>query len=171
MVIGTTGLQPADHATIDIAAVDIPILQATNMSLGVTLLTKLVGDIAATLGDDYDIELVESHHRHKKDAPSGTANTLVESILGATGKPKSAVIVGRHGDEAVRERGQIGVHSMRMGDEVGKHTVCFATTGERIELTHTATNRDTFAQGALTAARWLADQKPGRYTMRDVLGL
>jgi 4-hydroxy-tetrahydrodipicolinate reductase len=171
MVIGTTGLQAADHATIDVASADIPILQATNMSLGVTLLTRLVGEVAKLLGDDYDIELVEAHHRLKKDAPSGTANTLLESILAATGKTQQHVIYGHHGDEAVRKRGQIGAHSLRMGDEIGRHTVYFASDGERLELTHRATNRDTFARGALVAARWLASQKPGRYTMRDVLSM
>lgn len=171
MVIGTTGLQAADHATIDIASSDIPILQATNMSLGVTLLTRLVGEVAKVLGDDYDIELVEAHHRHKKDAPSGTAKSMLDSILAATGKTQNDITHGHHGDDAVRQRGQIGAHSLRMGDEVGRHTVYFATDGERLELTHLATNRDTFARGALAAARWLASQKPGRYTMRDVLGL
>jgi 4-hydroxy-tetrahydrodipicolinate reductase len=171
MLIGTTGLQSADHATIDQASRDIPVLQAPNMSLGVALLFKIAGEVAKTLGDDYDIEIVEAHHRFKKDAPSGTAEGLADAILKSTGKKKDALIYGRHGDEATRQRGQIGMHSLRVGDEVGTHTACFAALGERLELTHVATNRDTFVHGALRAAVWLAQQKPGRYAIADVLGL
>jgi 4-hydroxy-tetrahydrodipicolinate reductase len=171
MVIGTTGLHRADHAAIDVAAEVIPILQAPNMSLGMNLLIKMVGEVAARLGDDYDIEVMEAHHRFKKDAPSGSAMGLVESILKATGKDHSALAFGRRGDEAVRTRGQIGMHSLRVGDEVGLHTVEFGAIGERLELTHRATNRDTFVHGALRASAWLAGQKAGRYTVADVLGL
>jgi 4-hydroxy-tetrahydrodipicolinate reductase len=171
MVMGTTGLQQQDHAAIDIAAEHIPILQAPNMSLGVNLLFKIAGEVARTLGDDYDIEIVEGHHRFKKDAPSGTALGLADAILKATNKTRDALLFDRHGNEATRERGEIGMHALRIGDEVGRHTAYFAALGERLELTHVATNRDTFAHGALRAAKWLAGQKPGRYTVADMLGL
>ena len=170
MVIGTTGLAEQDHAAIDRASADIPILQAPNMSLGVNLLFKIAGEVARLLGDDYDIEIVEGHHRFKKDAPSGTALGIADAILKSTGKSRDALLFDRHGDEALRQRGQIGMHSLRIGDEVGRHTAYFAALGERLELTHVATSRDTFAHGALRAAKWLANQKPGRYSMRDVLG-
>lgn len=171
MVIGTTGLQPSDHALIDEAAKDVAVLQAPNMSLGVNLLFRIAGEVAKVLGDDYDIEIVEGHHRFKKDAPSGTAMGLAEAILRATGKSKDALAYDRHGDDVVRKRGEIGMHALRIGDEVGKHTAYFAALGERLELTHVATNRDTFAHGALRAAKWLAGRKAGRYGMADVLGL
>src|SRR5690349_2061782 len=171
MVIGTTGLQPSDHATIDQAAVDIPILQAPNMSLGVNVLFKIAGEVAKLLGDDYDIEIIEAHHRFKKDAPSGTAMGLADAILKATGKGSDALSFDRHGEEAVRKRGEIGMHALRVGDEIGRHEAYFAALGERLELTHVATNRDTFVHGALRAAKWLAGQKPGRYTVADVLEL
>ncbi len=171
MVIGTTGLQPSDHATIDQAAGDIPILRAPNMSLGVNVLFKIAGEVAKLLGEDYDIEIIEAHHRFKKDAPSGTALGLADAILKATGKARDALSFDRHGDEAVRKRGEIGMHALRVGDEVGRHTAYFAALGERLELTHVATNRDTFAHGALRAARWLAGQKPGRYSIASMLGL
>jgi 4-hydroxy-tetrahydrodipicolinate reductase len=171
MVVGTTGLAPADHASIDQAAGDIAVLQAPNMSLGVNLLFKVAGEVAKRLGDAYDIEIVEGHHRFKKDAPSGTAMGLAEAILKATGKNPECLKFDRHGDEVTRKPGEIGMHALRMGDEVGKHTVYFAALGERLELGHVATNRDTFVHGALRAAKWLAGQKPGRYTIADVLGL
>ena len=171
MVVGTTGLHATDHEVIDLAARDIAVLQAPNMSLGVNLLFKIAGEVAKVLGDDYDIEIVEGHHRFKKDAPSGTAMGLAEAILKATGKAKDALNYDRHGDDVVRQRGQIGMHALRIGDEVGRHTAYFAALGERLELTHVATNRDTFVHGALRAAKWLAGQKPGRYAIADVLGL
>lgn len=171
MVIGTTGLQDADHAAIERAATDIPVLQAPNMSLGVNVLFKVAGEVAKMLGDDYDKEIVEGHHRFKKDAPSGTAASLAEAILKAMGKGRESLVYDRHGDDVVRKRGEIGMHSLRIGDEVGRHTAYFAALGERLELTHVATNRDTFAHGALRAARWLATQKPGRYAVADMLGL
>jgi 4-hydroxy-tetrahydrodipicolinate reductase len=171
MLIGTTGLQWADLAAIDQAAAEVAILQAPNMSLGVAVLNRIAAQVARQLGDDYDIEIVEGHHRFKKDAPSGTAAGLADAILKATGKGNDALEFGRKGDESVRQRGKIGMHSLRMGDEVGKHTAFFAALGERLELTHVATSRDTFAHGALRAAKWLSAQKPGRYTIGDVLGL
>jgi len=171
MVIGTTGLQSTDHDAIDQAATDIPVLQAPNMSLGVNLLFKVAAEVAKRLGDGYDIEIVEGHHRFKKDAPSGTAMGLADAILNATGKSRKSLVYDRHGDDAMRKPGEIGMHALRIGDEVGRHTAYFAALGERLELTHVATNRDTFAHGALRAAKWLAGQKPGRYTMADLLGL
>lgn len=171
MVIGTTGLRDEDHAAIDKAARDIAILQASNMSLGVNVLLRVAAQVAAALGEDYDIEIVELHHRFKKDAPSGTALSLADSILKATGRTRDALVHGRHGDDVVRKPGQIGMHALRIGDEVGKHTISYGNLGERVELTHTATNRDTFVRGALRAAKWLAGRKPGRYTMAEVLGL
>lgn len=171
MAIGTTGLQPPDHATIDQAAADIPILQAPNMSLGVNLLFKIAAEVASAMGAECDIEIVEGHHRFKKDAPSGTAMGIADAILKATGKTREALLFDRHGEDAPRKPGEIGMHALRIGDEIGRHTAYFAALGERLELTHVATNRDTFAHGALRAARWLASQKPGRYSMANLLGL
>jgi len=171
MVIGTTGLKEKDHAAIDVAAAHIPILQAPNMSLGVNVLLKLAADLAKRLGEDYDIEIVEAHHRFKKDAPSGTALALADVMLKATGKTRKSLIHGRQGEDVERQSGQIGIHSVRQGDEVGTHAVSFAALGERIELRHVATNRDTFVLGALRAAKWLKGQRPGRYTIADVMGL
>lgn len=169
MVIGTTGLKDKDHAAIDVASSHVAILQAPNMSVGVNVLLKLAAQAAASLGEDYDIEIVEGHHRFKKDAPSGTALALADAILKAIGKSRKVLAYGRHGDDAQRQSGQVGIHSLRMGDDVGKHTVYFAALGERVELGHVATNRDTFALGALRAAKWLRGSKAGRYSMWDVL--
>jgi len=171
MVIGTTGLKDKDHAAIDVASEHIPILQAPNMSVGVNLLLKLAAQAAESLGEDYDIEIVEGHHRFKKDAPSGTALALADAVLKGIGKTRKALVHGRQGDDIPRQPGQVGMHSMRMGDEVGRHTVYFAALGDRLELGHVATNRDTFVMGALRAAKWLNGKKPGRYSMMDVLGL
>lgn len=172
MVVGTTGLTDEDHRLIDEAAGSIAVLQAPNMSLGVNLLFALAGQVAKQLGDDYDIEITETHHRYKKDAPSGTALGIAEAICGATGKDMNAdVVYDRHGDDVPRERGQIGVHALRLGDVVGRHTASFATLGEELQLTHIASSRDVFARGALTAAKWLAGKSAGRYGMADVLGL
>jgi len=172
LVVGTTGLTPDDEALLDGLAGEVPVLQAPNMSLGVNLLFALVGEVASRLGDDYDIEIVETHHRFKKDAPSGTAMGIARSICAATGKSlDSDVVHGRHGDDTTRQRGQIGMHALRSGDVVGRHTASFGTLGEELAISHTATNRDVFVQGALRAAGWLAQQKPGRYGMKDVLGL
>jgi 4-hydroxy-tetrahydrodipicolinate reductase len=171
MVIGTTGLQASDHATIDQAAADIAVLQAPNMSLGVNLLFKIAADVARRLGDDYDVEIVEAHHRFKKDAPSGTAMGLADAILKGSGKSRDALVFDRHADDAARKAGEVAMHSLRIGDEVGRHTAYFAALGERLELTHVATNRDTFVHGALRAAKWIAGRKAGRYSMGDVLGI
>ncbi|MCX5658491.1 MAG: 4-hydroxy-tetrahydrodipicolinate reductase [Planctomycetota bacterium] len=172
LVIGTTGLTPQDHAAIDAAGATIPVLQAPNMSLGVNLLFALAAQVAKKLGDDYDIEIVEGHHRFKKDSPSGTALGIAQAICDATGKDiDKDVVHGRHGDDTTRKRGEIGMHALRLGDVVGDHTVSFGALGERLELTHLASSRDVFARGALQAAKWLAGKPAGRYRMADVLGL
>ncbi len=172
MVIGTTGLNAADHALIDEAAKSIPILQAANTSVGVNVLLATVAQCARQLGDAYDIEIVEAHHNQKKDSPSGTALLLAQAICEATGRDIDSTLVhGRHGGDTLRKAGTIGMHAVRMGDVVGEHTVYFAAQGERIEVKHTASTRDTFARGALRAAEYVVGKKPGRYTMRDVLGL
>lgn len=170
-VIGTTGLDDDDHAAIDDAAKSVAIVQAPNMSLGVNLLFALAARAARQLGDDYDIEIVEAHHRFKADAPSGTALGIAQAICDATGKDmKTDLKHGRAGQDP-RQPGQIGMHAVRIGDSVGEHTAYFAALGERLELKHVATSRDTFVRGALRAAAWLADKAAGRYTMADVLGL
>jgi 4-hydroxy-tetrahydrodipicolinate reductase len=137
----------------------------------VTVLCKLVAEAARLLGDAYDVEVLEAHHRYKKDAPSGTAEMIASSALEALKRAKSELRYGRHGGDAPRTEKEVGMHSMRLGDEIGLHTAYFGGLGERLELTHKATSRDTFVHGALRAARWLAAQKPGRYTIGDVLGM
>lgn len=169
-VIGTTGLSQKEMDDITAASNKIPILQANNTSVGVNWLVGMLGTMANQLGSDYEIEIVEMHHNKKKDAPSGTALTLAEAICTATGRDmRTDVIYGRHGDETPRQHGQIGIHAVRMGDVVGEHTVYFSTGGERVEVRHVATNRDTFARGALRAAAYLFGKPAGRYTMRHVL--
>ena len=170
LLIGTTGLTDHEKAALARASHKIPILVAPNMSIGVNLLFKLAGQIAAALGEEYDIEIVETHHRFKKDAPSGTALRLAEEIAGATGRDAARDAVhGRHGAYVERKRGEIGIHAVRAGDIVGDHTVIFSTLGERIELTHRAHTRDTFVRGAIRAARFLAGKPAGVYSMSDVL--
>ena len=172
MIIGTTGLTPADHDLINAAAATTAILQATNTSLGVNVLLGIAAQVAKQLGEPYDIEIVEAHHNLKKDSPSGTALSLAESICQATGRNLDESLVhGRAGTDTLRKKGTIGMHAVRMGDVVGEHTIYYATPGERIELRHVATNRDTFVRGALRAAAFIAKQKPGRYSMANVLGL
>lgn len=172
LVIGTTGLTAEDHALIDEAARTIPILQAANMSLGVNLLLGLAAQVAQRLGDDYDIEIVESHHRMKADAPSGTALAIAQAVCEATGKSmKDDLVHGRLGAHVPRQRGEIGMHAVRSGDIVGKHTISFGAIGEELSLTHVASTRDVFARGALRAAKWLVGKPAGRYSMKDVLGL
>ena len=172
MVIGTTGHSEADKAKIVALSSKIPIVLATNFSTGVNTLFWLTRKAAEILGPDFDLEVVEMHHRLKKDAPSGTATTLVE-ILADVRKLqlKEALRHGREGIVGERTAAEIGMHSIRGGDVVGDHTVIFATNGERVELTHKASSRETFANGALRAAQWIVKQKPGLYNMQDVLGL
>lgn len=172
IVIGTTGHTPDQLALIDAAASEIPVLKTANMSVGVNLLFKLAAQVAAALGDDYDVEIVESHHRFKADAPSGTAIALRDAIVQATGRdPEADVIYGRHGQTGQRPPRQIGMHALRLGDTVGEHEIHFGNLGETLILKHSAHTRDTFAQGALRAAAWLADKPAGRYDMHNVLGI
>ena len=172
LVMGTTGLGEAERARIEEAAAKIPVIYGTNMSVGMNVLFGLVGRVAAMLGAEYDVEIVEEHHRFKKDAPSGSALTLAERICDATEREfPGALVDGRSGGDALRKRGQIGMHAVRAGDIVGVHSVVFGTLGETVTLNHRAGNRDTFVRGALRAAKWLAGKKPGSYSMADVLGI
>ena len=172
IVIGTTGLTPRHHAAIDAAAERIAVLQTGNTSLGVTLLGLLVREAAARLGADWDIEIVESHHRHKVDAPSGTALLLGEAAAAGRDSTLAELRVdGRAGLVGARSEGTIGFASVRGGSVIGDHDVIFAGEGERIELMHRADDRIIFAKGAVQAALWIADQPAGRYRMGDVLGL
>ncbi|HEX6210390.1 MAG TPA: 4-hydroxy-tetrahydrodipicolinate reductase, partial [Methylomirabilota bacterium] len=171
-VIGTTGFSPAQRAEIEALGRRAAIMQAPNMSVAVTLAFKLLPIMARALGDDYDVEITEIHHRFKKDAPSGTAVRMAELVAEALGRDLGAVgVYGRQGLPGERTPKEIGVMSLRSGDVVGEHTVSFGSLGERLELTHRAHSRDTFARGALRAARWVAGRPPGLYSMADVLGL
>ena len=172
IVIGTTGFSAEEKQRITSQAAKIPMVLATNFSTGVNTLFWLTRKAAEILGPDFDLEVVEMHHRLKKDAPSGTATTLLE-ILGDVRKVQleEALRHGRKGIVGERSRSEIGIHAVRGGDVVGDHTVIYANVGERVELTHKASSRDTFANGALRAAGWLVQQKPGLYDMQDVLGL
>ncbi len=172
LVLGTTGLSNQQREKIKPVSQKTPIVYATNMSVGMNALFSLVGKVANMLGEEYDIEIVEQHHRFKKDAPSGSALTLAENICNATGRDfPDALTHGRSGKDALRQKGTIGMHALRAGDIVGKHEVTFATLGETVSLSHTAHSRDTFARGALRAAEWLVGKKPGLYSMADVLGM
>jgi len=172
LVMGTTGLAAGQLAKIEAASEKIPIIYGTNMSVGMNVLFSLVGKVASMLGDDYDIEIIEHHHRFKKDAPSGSALTLAENICKATDKKfPDCLVHGRSGKEALRVKGTIGMHAIRAGDITGIHSVTFSTLGETITLNHTAHNRDNFARGALRAAKWLAGKKAGMYSMADVLSI
>ncbi|WP_349256972.1 4-hydroxy-tetrahydrodipicolinate reductase [Salinisphaera sp.] len=172
MVIGTTGYSREQQGEIDTAAGEIAVVQAPNYSAGVNLSLDLVRRAAAALGDDFDIEIIEAHHRHKVDAPSGTALKLGEVAAGATGRNlDDCAVYAREGHTGARQRKTIGFSTIRGGDIVGEHTVLFAGEGERIEITHKASSRQTFAGGAMRAAVWAAEQDPGRYDMNDVLGL
>jgi 4-hydroxy-tetrahydrodipicolinate reductase len=172
IVIGTTGHDDTETFEIRKLAEKIPMVWASNYSTGVNTLFWLTRKAAEILGADFDLEVVEMHHRLKRDAPSGTAKSLAE-ILAEVRKLQynEAARHGRHGIVGERTQSEIGVHSIRGGDVVGDHTVIFANTGERVELTHKASSRDTFANGALRAAAWVVNQKPGLYDMQDVLGL
>ncbi len=171
MVIGTTGMTESQLAEVADAAADIPIVHAANMSVGVNVLLKIVAEVARALGEDYDIEVCETHHRFKKDAPSGTAIALAKAICQATGKEYAEVAVLGRGGQCPRKPGEIGMHALRVGDTVGEHTVHFGNLGETITVGHSAHTRDTFARGALRAAQWIADKPSGLYTMQDVLEL
>lgn len=173
IVIGTTGLDDAELAELDGYGERVPMVFAPNMSVGVNLTLKLLETAAKALGDEgYDIEVIESHHRHKVDAPSGTALKMGEVMADALERPlKEYGVFERVGQCGPRTDKEIGFATVRAGDIVGEHTVMFATEGERIEITHKASSRMTFAKGAVRAARWVADRDNGRYAMQDVLGL
>ena len=170
-VIGTTGLTPEEQARVDACAGAIPVVQAANYSLGVNLLLELVSRAAAVLGPKYDIEISEMHHRHKKDAPSGTALMLGRAAAEGRGVSLDDVAVyGRHGLVGERPEGEIAFHALRGGSVVGDHAVVFAGDVERVEIVHKAQGREAFASGALRAAAWARSKAPGMYDMRDVLG-
>ncbi|MFI8745276.1 4-hydroxy-tetrahydrodipicolinate reductase [Pseudomonas sp. NPDC077186] len=172
MVIGTTGFTPEEKQQLSEAAKQIPIVFAANFSVGVNLCLKLLDTAARVLGDDVDIEIIEAHHRHKVDAPSGTALRMGEVVADALGRDLQKVAVyGREGQTGARARETIGFATVRAGDVVGDHTVLFAADGERVEITHKASSRMTFAKGAVRSALWLQGRAPALYDMQDVLGL
>jgi len=172
LVIGTTGLDAAGVEAIRSASSRIPIVFAPNMSLGMNVMFKVVADVARALGAGYDVEIIEAHHRQKNDAPSGTALALGRVLADAVKHRLDEVAVyARHGDVGPRSTGEIGIQTIRAGDIVGDHTVLFGGLGERLEITHRASSRDTFARGALRAAQWLSGKPAGLYDMQDVLGL
>jgi len=172
MVIGTTGFSDDALKVIDQASSDIPIVFAPNMSVGVNLTLKLLETTAKVIGADSNIEIVEAHHRHKVDAPSGTALKMGEVIANALGRDLSeCAVYGREGKEGPRDRQTIGFSSIRGGDVVGEHTVTFFMEGERVEITHKASSRMTYANGAVKASHWLTNQPNGLYSMQDVLDL
>ena len=172
MVIGTTGLSDENKARLQEASSDIGIVFAPNMSVGVNLCLKLLDLAARVMGDEVDIEIVEAHHRHKVDAPSGTALRMGEVVADALGRDlKTCAVYGREGHTGERDRGIIGFETIRAGDIVGEHTVMFADIGERVEITHKASSRMTFANGAARAAGWIMARGKGLYDMQDVLGL
>ena len=172
MVIGTTGFTAEQRSSITTAGEDTAIVFAPNMSVGVNLCFKLLDIAARVLGDEVDVEIIEAHHRHKVDAPSGTALRMGEVVAAALGRDLAEVAVyGRQGQTGARERRTIGFETIRAGDVVGEHSVWFAGDGERVEVTHKASSRMTFAKGAVRAAGWLKDQERGLFDMQDVLGL
>ncbi|GGW75702.1 4-hydroxy-tetrahydrodipicolinate reductase [Alteromonas halophila] len=172
VVIGTTGLSPAQVALLDEAAQHIPLVFAANYSVGVNLMLSLVRQAASALDDDTDIEIIEAHHRYKQDAPSGTALAIGEAIAGELGRDLSDCgVFSREGKMPARDQKQIGFATVRGGDIVGEHTALFADLGERLEITHKASSRLTFAKGAVRAAKWVQNKAPGRYDMINVLGL
>ncbi len=171
-VVGTTGFEPAQRERIAALAKNMPVVLAPNMSVGVNLCFKLIDLAASVLGDEVDVEIIEVHHRHKVDAPSGTAVRMGEIVAAALGRDLARTAVyGREGRTGERKRDTIGFETVRAGDIVGEHTVMFAGTGERVEIVHRASSRLNFARGALRAARWLKDRDNGLYDMQDVLGL
>ncbi len=172
IIIGTTGLTDKEAEVVKKVSEKVPVVWAPNMSLGVNLLFAMAEKAASTLGLSYDVEIVEMHHKHKKDAPSGTALRLAEQVAaGRLQQLDKVANYGRHGDVGERQVGEIGIHAVRGGDVVGDHTVIFAIEGERVELSHKASSRDAFAMGAMQAAKWLENRPAGLYDMQDVLGL
>lgn len=172
LVVGTTGFDAEQRMALEGVAAQVPLLVAPNMSIGVNLTFKVLDMVAQALGDDYDVEVIEAHHRNKVDAPSGTALRMGEVVAEALDRDLEAnAVYGREGRTGVRDRQTIGFETIRAGDIVGEHTVMFAGAGERVEIGHKASSRMTFASGAMRAARWVAGQSPGWYDMQDVLGL
>jgi 4-hydroxy-tetrahydrodipicolinate reductase len=172
MVIGTTGFSRDDMQEMEGTMGNIPCVMASNMSTGVNVLLRVLQDIAKVLGDEYDMEIIEAHHRLKKDAPSGTALKMAQALADATNRSLDEVAVyARKGLVGERTKKEIGIQTIRAGDIVGEHTVIFGGLGERIEITHKASSRDTFARGALRAALWVSGKPAGIYDMQDVLGL
>ena len=172
LVSGTTGLTAEQLKKMDEASQKRPIIHAANMSIGMNVLFEIVGTLAQKLGEDYDVEIIEAHHRMKKDSPSGSAMILAEKIAAATNKKfPDCLDIGRKGKESLRKKGSIGIQAIRLGDTVGEHSVMFGTVGETVTISHSAHSRDTFATGAIRAALWLVGKKPARYSMADVLGL
>ncbi len=172
LVIGTTGFSSTELERIRKAATRIPCVLSPNMSVGVNVMFKIVAEVARLLGQDYDMEIIEAHHRFKKDAPSGTALRLAEILAKATQQRLEEVVTySRKGQVGERKKSEIGIQAIRAGDIVGEHTVVFGGMGERLEITHRAHNRDNFARGAIIAAKWVVHQPPGLYEMAHVLGL
>jgi 4-hydroxy-tetrahydrodipicolinate reductase len=172
MVVGTTGFDTTQQRELDKAGERSALLVAPNFSVGMNVVFRVVAETARLLGAEYDVEIVESHHRFKKDAPSGTALRLAERVAEATGRDLAKTAVyGRKGITGERGAGEIGILALRRGDVVGEHTVTFTSLGETVELTHRAHSRDAFARGAIHAAKWLAGKPAGRYTFEQVLGL
>jgi len=172
LVLATTGLSDGQIEKLNTAAKTIPIVQATNMSVGMNVLFATVGKLAKMLGDEYDIEITEAHHRFKKDSPSGTALSLAQAICEDTDRPyPDSLVHGREGKDALRQKGTIGMHAIRAGDITGEHSVIFSALGETVTISHSAHNRDNFARGALRAANWIIEKDTGLYSMKDVLGI
>jgi 4-hydroxy-tetrahydrodipicolinate reductase len=172
LVLATTGLSETQVAKLKDAAKTIPVVYATNMSVGMNVLFATVGKVAKMLGEDYDIEITEAHHRFKKDAPSGSALSLAEEIANETDRPfPDCLVHGRYGKEALREKGTIGMHAIRAGDITGQHSVIYSALGETVTISHNAHNRDNFARGAVRAANWLTSKTPALYSMKNVLGI
>ncbi len=171
IILGTTGLTESQQAEVADTAGTIPVVYAGNYSLGINLLTKLLGQAAQVLGDSYDVEISETHHRFKKDAPSGTAIMLAKAVCEATGRNYGESVTHGRGGHQPRKPGEIGMHALRMGNVVGEHSVSFGSLGEIITFSHSAISRDTFVYGALRAAQWIMGKRPCLYDMCDVLGL
>jgi 4-hydroxy-tetrahydrodipicolinate reductase len=171
LVVGSTGFSSDGKAEMARCAEAVAVVMSPNMSVGVNLVIKMGAELARVLGESFDVEIVEAHHRMKKDAPSGTALRMAEEVAAALGRTGSSFRLSRQGEIGERPSGEIGVQALRGGDVVGEHTIFFFGDGERVELTHRATSRAQFARGALRAARWVAGRPPGLYDMQDVLGL
>lgn len=172
LVLATTGISEAQVAKLNRAAETISVVYATNMSVGMNVLFATVGKVAKMLGEDYDIEITEAHHRFKKDAPSGSALSLAEEIANETDRAfPDCLVHGREGRDALRKKGTIGMHAIRAGDITGQHSVIYSALGETVTISHNAHNRDNFARGAVRAANWLTGKKTGLYSMKNVLGI